>query len=134
MRLKITLFATAALLGGCALNHTTIAADIPDCPALIPPFLLEKTPGVELPDPIFFPDGHENAQPWREGFLGQTGQLDKSNDKPGAVDHIYRTCLDNARKQLHHDRKSAIGRLFGQAAPSRALTPDERLARTLFTG
>lgn len=85
-------------LAGCA--HISTTADVPHCERLIPPGLVGAVEAVTLPESTYFPDGHEDAEPWREGFVGQTGQLDKANERPAAVDHIYRTCLDMHREAL----------------------------------
>lgn len=80
---------------------------------LIPAILLEPTLPVDLPESRQHADGHQDAQPWMEGFIGQTGQLDKANGKTPAVDHIYRECLKLHREALERSQRGFFGRLFG---------------------
>jgi hypothetical protein len=90
-----------------------VYGEIPECEKLIPPSLLKPIEGVDVPTPEQWPDGHQKAEPWMLGYLGQTGQLDKANENPPAVDHIYRTCLGLNRKALDHAKRGFFGRLFG---------------------
>lgn len=102
------------LIGGCAMfGRTPVYGEIPECERLIPPSLTGPVNGVAIPDVELFPDGHEKAEPWQLAFLGQTGQLDKANERAPAVDHIYRTCLELNRKALERSRRGFFGRLFG---------------------
>lgn len=86
---------------------------MPACDRLVPKSLLQPTEGVELPQPRQHADGHEEAQPWQEGFFGQSVQLEKSNERPPAIDHIYRECLQLHRDALKKSRRGFLGRLFG---------------------
>jgi len=56
------------------------------------------------------PDGHDDARPWQEGFVGQTGQLEKANDRTGDTYHIVSTC-----EQMQEDalRAATRKRLLG---------------------
>lgn len=92
---------------------TPIANDVPYCEKLIPASLLAPVEGVEIPAPANWPDGHEKAEAWQIGYLGQTGQLDKANENAPAVDHIYRTCLELHREALRKSQRGFFGRLFG---------------------
>lgn len=47
-----------------------------------------------------------------QAFIGQTGQLDKANERPDAIDHIYRTCLEMHRDALNKAKRSWLARLF----------------------
>ena len=109
--MKALLLALPLMLGGCV--TTAITNDVPECERLVPPSLLAPVEGVDIPTPENWPDGHEKAQPWMEGYIGQTGQLDKANDNAPAVDHIYRTCLVLHRDALKKSRRGFFGRLFG---------------------
>lgn len=113
--MKALILAVAALLlQGCAtFGGGTIANDVPECDKLVPRSLVEPVEGVDLPIGEIWQDGHEKAEPWMLGYLGQTGQLDKANDKAPAVDHIYRTCLELHRKALKRSTRGFFGRLFG---------------------
>src|SRR5690349_4585877 len=72
-------------LAGCA-TTPPVYGDVPECERLIPESLKTDVPGVAIPE-------SEEAEPWMQAFIGQTGQLDKANERPDAIDHIYRTCL-----------------------------------------
>jgi hypothetical protein len=98
-------------LAGCL--STSIANDVPDCGALIPQMLLAPIPPAELPEARQLPDGHDDAQPWQIGFIEQTGQLAKANERAPAVDHIYRQCLVLHRTALRRSTRGFFGRLFG---------------------
>lgn len=115
MRSEQLLKASAVLLLSTPLAScvsTQIANDVPDCARLIPANLLQPVEGVELPEARNLPDGHEDAQPWQEGFLGQSVQLEKANERPPAVDHIYRTCLALHREALAKSKRGWLARLF----------------------
>lgn len=73
---------------------------MPHCERLVPPTLLQPVKGAELPETRQLADGHDDAQPWQIGFVEQTGQLEQANERPTAVDHIYRNCLENHREAL----------------------------------
>lgn len=100
-----------APLAGCV--STSIANDVPDCAALIPSMLLEAVPAVEVPEARTVPGTDiDDAQPWQIGYLEQTGQLMKANERAPAVDHIYRTCLRLHREALARSQRGFFGRLF----------------------
>lgn len=116
MKYALPLKASAAallstLLAGCA--STAITNDVPECERLIPQSLLQPVEAVDLPEPAAHPDGHEQAQPWQEAFFGQSVQLEKANERPPAIDHIYRECLALHRKALKRSNRGFFGRLFG---------------------
>jgi hypothetical protein len=106
--------AAAVSLSGCALfGQPPVYGEIPECELLIPPSLKAAVPGVPLPETQTWPDGREKAEPWEEGFLGQTGQLDKANERPAAIDYIYHNCLELHRRALKRAQRGFFGRLFG---------------------
>lgn len=110
------LLATATMLlsvplAGCV--STAIANDVPRCEDLVPQSLLAPVEGAELPETRQLADGHDDAQPWQIGFIEQTGQLEKANERPPAVDHIYRKCLEMHRAALKRSSRGFLGRLFG---------------------
>jgi hypothetical protein len=80
---------------------------VPECARLIPASLLTDTPPADLPALTYLPDGHDDAAPWQIGFIEQTGQLQKANEKAPAVDHIYRECL-----ALHRDAQKRARPMF----------------------
>jgi hypothetical protein len=86
---------------------------VPRCEELIPSALLEAVPSADLPEARQLPDGHDDAQPWQVGYVEQTGQLEKANERPPAVDHIYRTCLRLHREALERSQRGFFGRIFG---------------------
>ena len=100
-----------APLAACV--HTSIANDVPRCEELIPSALLEAVPSADLPEARQLPDGHDDAQPWQVGYVEQTGQLEKANERPPAVDHIYRNCLRLHREALERSQRGFFGRIFG---------------------
>lgn len=99
-----------ALLAGC--GHIAVTGGVPDCGRLIPPSLLAATPSAPLPEARQLPDGHDDAQPWQVGFIEQTGQLEKANERAPAVDHIYRNCLDVHRENFERDTRRRFLGLF----------------------
>lgn len=111
---KLIFLASAALaLSGCMTTRAVVANDIPPCERLIPASLITPVEGTDIPVPENWPDGHEKAEPWQLGYLGQTGQLDKANEKAPAVDHIYRECLKMHADALKRSQRGFFGRLFG---------------------
>lgn len=90
---------------GCV-TSPPVYGDIPECPRLVPPSLLADVPGVPIPE-------SEEAEPWMQAFIGQTGQLEKANERPDAVMHIVKTCLDMHRDALEKSKRGFFGRLFG---------------------
>lgn len=103
----------ALTLCGCAtFGSAPVYGEIPECEKLVPPSLTGPVNGVAIPDAKLHPDGHEDAEPWQLAFLGQTGQLDKANERAPAVDHIYRTCLELNRAALQRSRRGFFARLF----------------------
>lgn len=102
----LVLLAALALSGCATFGSAPVYGDVPECEALIPPILKADVPGVPIPD-------SEEAEAWMQAFIGQTGQLDKANERPDAIDHIYRTCLDLHRKALNKSKRGFFGRLFG---------------------
>lgn len=109
----ISLLFCASLLSGCAMfGSPPVYGEIPECSRLIPPSLTGPVEGVPIPSVELYPDGHEKAQPWQEAFLGQSGQLEKANERAPAVDHIYRTCEQLNRDALKRAKRGFFGRLF----------------------
>ena len=100
--------------------------------------LLEATPPADLPESAKLTDGHDDARPWQKGFVEQTGQLEKANERPPAIDHIYRTCLEEHRRQLKKSNRGPIGRLFGATTPARPILGERASwygrGRTNFAG
>lgn len=111
-RNAIVAIALSTLLAGCA--HIGIQNDVPACERLIPQSLLSRVPPADLPEPRQHADGHQDALPWQEGFVAQTGQLDKANDRGDGIDHIYRTCIEMHREALNKSKRGFFGRLFGR--------------------
>lgn len=104
------LAALASMLAGCAtFSPAPVYGDIPECEKLIPPDLKKAVPGVDLPQTETYSDGHEKAEPWQKAFLGQTGQLDKANDRTASVDYIYSTCLKMNRDALAKSKHRFLG-------------------------
>lgn len=99
------LLVAAAGVSGCV-TSPPVYGDVPECERLIPESLKAEVPGVAIPD-------SEEAEPWMQAFVGQTGQLDKANERAPAVDHIYKTCLELHRKALDRTKRGFFGRLFG---------------------
>jgi hypothetical protein len=96
----------AIALSGCAtFGSAPVYGEIPQCERLIPASLKADVPGVPIPE-------SEEAEPWMQAFIGQTGQLDKANDRPDAIDHIYRTCLEMHRDALNRAKRGWLARLF----------------------
>lgn len=94
------------LLCSCAtFSSAPVYGEIPQCDRLIPPSLKSPVPGVPIPDT-------EATEAWMQAFLGQTGQLDKANERPAAIDHIYKTCLDMHREALAKAKRGFWGRIF----------------------
>lgn len=105
--------AGALALAGCAtFGSAPVYGEIPECEKLVPPSLTGPVNGVAIPDAETYPDGHEKAEPWQLAFLGQSGQLEKANERAPAVNHIYRTCLELHRKALDRSKRGFFGRLF----------------------
>lgn len=98
------------LLAGC--GHIAVTGGVPRCERLIPPSLLAETPSAPLPEARQLPDGHDDAQPWQVGFIEQTGQLEKANERAPAVDHIYRGCLTLHREALERDTRRRFLGIF----------------------
>jgi hypothetical protein len=112
--MKGLILVAALALSGCAtFGSAPVYGDVPECERLIPPELKAKVPGVPIPDTAVWPDGHEKAEPWQGAFLGQTGQLDKANDRAAAVDYIYSVCLKMHREALQKAKRGFFGRIFG---------------------
>lgn len=104
-RLAVGLNLVAALtLAGCV-TSPPVYGDVPECERLIPASLKDPVPGVPIPD-------SEEAEPWMQAFVGQTGQLDKANERAPAVDHIYKTCLELHRDALNRAKRGWFSRLF----------------------
>lgn len=97
----------SALCAGCV--HTRTTNDVPACERLVPQALLAGVQAVPLPEARTHDDGHDDAQPWIEGFIGQTGQLEKANERAPAVDHIYRECLVMHREALKRSTRRFLG-------------------------
>ena len=129
------LLATATMLlivplAGCV--RTAITNDVPRCEELVPPQLMEETPPADLPQSAKLADGHDDARPWQRGFVEQTGQLEKANQRPPAIDHIYRTCLELHRKALKRSDRGFIGRLLSEAQVRRTLAGRDAAYRKRF--
>ena len=109
-RMAIAMMLLCVPLAGCA--NTVIANGVPDCAKQIPPSWKLGVPPVDLPFPETLPDGHDNAKPWQEGFIGQTGQLEKANDRTADTDYIYANCLQMHRDAQTQAKKGFFERLF----------------------
>lgn len=113
MKRILTLSAMLALSGCATFGSAPVYGEIPECERLIPASLLAPVAGVDFPEALAWPDGHEKAEPFQVALIGQTGQLEKANERAPAVDHIYRTCLELNRKALERSRRGFFARLFG---------------------
>jgi hypothetical protein len=95
------------ILCSCAtFGSAPVYGEIPECERLIPDSLKQPVPGVPIPD-------SEDAEPWMQAFVGQTGALDKANERAPAIDHIYSECLKMHREELQKAKRGFFGRLFG---------------------
>ena len=94
----------ALALTGCV-TSPPVYGDVPECERLIPDSLKADVPGVPIPE-------SEEAEAWMNAFVGQTGQLDKANERPDAIDHIYRTCLELHRDALNRAKRGWLARIF----------------------
>lgn len=72
----------------------------------------ERTQASDIPVSAKLPDGHDDARPWQNGFVEQTGQLEKANDRAGNIDHIYVECLKLHRERLDQDTGGFFSRIF----------------------
>ena len=118
MRYSLSLRAAATMLLSAPLAacvHTSIANDVPRCEELVPDSLLQPVQSAPVPEARQLPDGHDDAQPWQVGYLEQTGQLEQANERPAAVDHIYRSCLDLHRRALQRSQRGFVRRLLSDA-------------------
>lgn len=111
LKLSVAL-ALSMPLAACA--HIGIQNDVPGCERLIPESLRQRVEATDLPEPAQHADGHQDALPWQEGFVGQTGQLDKANDRGDGIDHIYRTCIEMHREALAKSKRGFFGKLFNR--------------------
>jgi hypothetical protein len=102
---RLLLPALALMLAGCV-TSPPVYGEIPECDRLIPATLKAPVPGVPIPE-------SEEAEPWMQAFIGQTGQLDKANERGPAIDHIYSQCLAMHRKALERSRHGFFARIFG---------------------
>jgi hypothetical protein len=103
--MRAVIILSALALTGCV-TSPPVYGDIPECERLIPESLKADVPGVPIPE-------SEEAEPWMQAFVGQTGQLDKANERPDAIDHIYKTCLTMHRDALNKAKRGWFARLFG---------------------
>lgn len=95
MRSGKPLLATAmtllcAPLAGCV--ATAISPDAVRCSELLPNSWDKGVDSVDLPETAKLPDGHDDARPWQEGFVGQTGRLEMSNGRYQDGIGIVRRC------------------------------------------
>lgn len=75
------------------------------CSALIPPSWSKGVPPAQLP-------GGETVGDWQIGFLEQTGQLEKANDRTADTIHIVTTC-ERFQEKATKKGRGFFGRLFG---------------------
>ena len=106
MRHFLIVLAGLSLTGCATFGSAPVYGEIPQCERLIPQSLKADVPGVPIPE-------SEEAEAWMQAFIGQTGQLDKANERPDAIDHIYRECLKLHRDALNRAKRGFFGRLFG---------------------
>lgn len=64
---------------------------------------------VDLPAAEKLPDGHDDAKPWQKGFIGQTGQLETSNDRYGAAVGIVSRCEARDAAAVKKARPKVLG-------------------------
>lgn len=100
----------SVLLVGCV--RTNIANGVPRCETMIPQSWKAGVPSADLPVTEALPDGHDNAKPWQEGYIAQTGQLEKANYRTADTDYIYTNCLTNAREAQAQAKQGFFTRLF----------------------
>jgi hypothetical protein len=110
-QMAIAMMLLCVPLASCA--HTSVTNDVPNCERLIPPSWKQGIPPADLPVSETLPDGHDNAKPWQEGFIAQTGQLEKANDLRRDTDYIYSECLRVHREQLKKAKRGFFARIFG---------------------
>lgn len=104
---RIVIILPTVLLASCAtFSSPPVYGEVPMCEKLIPASLKADVPGVPIPD-------SEEAEPWMQAFIGQTGALDRANSRPEAIDHIYSECLKMHREALRKAKRGFFGRLFG---------------------
>lgn len=103
---SLIIIAAFALTGCATFSSPPVYGEIPECDRLIPKSLLDDVAGVPIPE-------GEDGEAWMQAFIGQTGQLDKANERPDAVFHIFKTCLDMHRDELKKAQRGFFGRLFG---------------------
>ncbi len=81
----------SAPIVGCA--PLAIQTDVGSfCSQLVPTAWANGVPTADLPVPAKLPDGHDDARPWQQGFLEQTGQLEKANDRQRDTLQIFQIC------------------------------------------
>ncbi len=90
LKLAFPMMLLSVNLAGCAAIVTRGVAG--NCSALVPPSWKDGVPPVDLPVAAKLPNGDDDARPWQKGFVGQTGQLEKANDRTGDTMHIFSTC------------------------------------------
>jgi hypothetical protein len=81
----------SAKLASCA--PLAVQTDVGSfCSQLVPTAWANGVPTADLPVPGKLSDGHDDARPWQQGFLEQTGQLEKANDRQRDTLQIFQTC------------------------------------------
>lgn len=71
---------------------TIISPAASPCSALLPTEWLNGVPPAELPVSAKLADGHDDARPWQQGFVEQTGQLEVANGRYGDAVGIVSRC------------------------------------------
>jgi hypothetical protein len=64
---------------------------------------------VDLPESAKLPNGDDDARPWQKGFVGQTGQLETSNDRYGAAVGIVSRCEARDAAAAQKSRPKILG-------------------------
>lgn len=93
------------LVPGCAAGPPIVTTPIA-CTSLVPKHWRDPVPGVPLP-------ATDTAGDWAAAFDGQTGQLDKANDRTVATIEIVETCERRDAAAVRRAR-GLFDRIFGR--------------------
>ena len=69
-------------------------------------------PPADLPQSAKLPDGHDDARPWQSGFVQQTGQLEKANDRTTDTIAIVNECERQRRAAVEAAKRKRFLGLF----------------------
>lgn len=99
----IAMLLPIALLAGCA--ATVVRGGASSCSDLLPSEWEKGVDPVDFPVSAKLEDGHDDARPWQEGFVGQTGQLEKANGRTADAIGITRRCEARDREAVRKSSK-----------------------------